>query len=308
MTLQQMEYIVAVDKYRHFARAAESCGITQSTLSSLIQKLESELDVTIFDRGSHPIKPTELGVEIINQAKVLLFNASQIEELVSSRKGESIGKVRLGVASTIAPYILPKMFKHLSESHPDIELYVEEARVAAIVQKLERAELDVALLATPLDNSELLEIPIYTEGFVAYVSPRENMFQEKDLDTSLLPVENVWVLREGYCPNRGVFPFCQSSTGRHAIYEAGSIETLVKIVDENGGYTIIPQLHVPLLRGCQQKNIRHLHNPNPSREIAFVVRRDYVRERLLNILADAIKAIIPAHMINERLKRFPIKL
>lgn len=308
MTLQQMEYIVAVDKYRHFARAAESCGITQSTLSSLIQKLESELDVTIFDRGSHPIKPTELGVEIINQAKVLLFNASQIEELVSSRKGESIGKVRLGVASTIAPYILPKMFKHLSESHPDIELYVEEARVAAIVQKLERAELDVALLATPLDNSELLEIPIYTEGFVAYVSPRENMFQDKELDTSLLPVENVWVLREGYCPNRGVFPFCQSSTGRHAIYEAGSIETLVKIVDENGGYTIIPQLHVPLLRGCQQKNIRHLHNPNPSREIAFVVRRDYVRERLLNILADAIKAIIPAHMINERLKRFPIKL
>lgn len=308
MTLQQMEYIVAVDKYRHFARAAESCGITQSTLSSLIQKLESELDVTIFDRGSHPIKPTELGVEIINQAKVLLFNASQIEELVSSRKGESIGKVRLGVASTIAPYILPKMFKHLSESHPDIELYVEEARVAAIVQKLERAELDVALLATPLDNSELLEIPIYTEGFVAYVSPRENMFQAKELDTSLLPVENVWVLREGYCPNRGVFPFCQSSTGRHAIYEAGSIETLVKIVDENGGYTIIPQLHVPLLRGCQQKNIRHLHNPNPSREIAFVVRRDYVRERLLNILADAIKAIIPVHMINERLKRFPIKL
>lgn len=308
MTLQQMEYIVAVDKYRHFARAAESCGITQSTLSSLIQKLESELDVTIFDRGSHPIKPTELGVEIINQAKVLLFNASQIEELVSSRKGESIGKVRLGVASTIAPYILPKMFKHLSESHPDIELYVEEARVAAIVQKLERAELDVALLATPLDNSELLEIPIYTEGFVAYVSPRENMFQDKELDASLLPVENVWVLREGYCPNRGVFPFCQSSTGRHAIYEAGSIETLVKIVDENGGYTIIPQLHVPLLRGCQQKNIRHLHNPNPSREIAFVVRRDYVRERLLNILADAIKAIIPAHMINERLKRFPIKL
>lgn len=308
MTLQQMEYIVAVDKYRHFARAAESCGITQSTLSSLIQKLESELDVTIFDRGSHPIKPTELGVEIINQAKVLLFNASQIEEMVSSRKGESIGKVRLGVASTIAPYILPKMFKHLSENHPDIELYVEEARVAAIVQKLERAELDVALLATPLDNSELLEIPIYTEGFVAYVSPRENMFQDKELDASLLPVENVWVLREGYCPNRGVFPFCQSSTGRHAIYEAGSIETLVKIVDENGGYTIIPQLHVPLLRGCQQKNIRRLHNPNPSREIAFVVRRDYVRERLLNILADAIKAIIPAHMINERLKRFPIKL
>lgn len=308
MTLQQMEYIVALDKYRHFARAAESCGITQSTLSSLIQKLETELDVTIFDRNSHPIKPTQLGEEIINQAKVLLFNASQIEEIVSTHKGESIGKVHMGIASTIAPYILPKMFKHLSKEHPDIDLYVEEARIATIIQKLERAELDLALLATPLNNSELLEIPIYTERFVAYVSPNEHIYQHEVLDTSALPIENVWVLREAYCPNHGIFPFCQSNSGKRATYEAGSIETLVKIVDENGGYTIIPELHVPLLNNDQQRNIRHLHNPKPTREIAFVIRRDYARERLLNILVDAIKTVIPKEMIYERHKKFKIKL
>lgn len=308
MTLQQMEYIVAVDKYRHFAKAAESCGITQSTLSALIQKLEYELDVTIFDRSSHPVKPTELGQEIINQAKVLLFNASQIEELVSSRKGESVGKVRMGVAPTIAPYILPKMFKYLSENHPDIQLFVEEARVSAIVSKLERAELDLALLATPLDNKELLEIPVYNESFVAYVSPDEEVYGNKDIKTHELPTGNVWVLREGYCPNRGIFPFCHSQHDKPAIYEAGSIETLVRIVDENGGYTIIPELHVPLLRPCQQDHIHHLHNPEPSREVAFVVRKDYVRERLLNILADAIKTIIPSHMVLDSLKKFPIKL
>lgn len=308
MTLQQMEYIVALDKYRHFARAAESCGITQSTLSSLIQKLETELDVTIFDRNSHPIKPTQLGEEIINQAKILLFNASQIEEIVSTHKGESIGKVRLGIASTIAPYILPKMFKHLSKEHPDIDLYVEEARIATIIQKLERAELDLALLATPLNNNELLEIPIYTERFVAYVSPNEHIYQHEVLDTSALPIENVWVLREAYCPNHGIFPFCQSNSGKRATYEAGSIETLVKIVDENGGYTIIPELHVPLLNNDQQRNIRHLHNPKPTREIAFVIRRDYARERLLNILVDAIKTVIPKEMIYERHKKFKIKL
>ena len=308
MTLQQMEYIVAVGKYRHFARAAESCGITQSTLSSLIQKLEAELDVTIFDRSSHPIKPTKLGEEIINQAKVLLFNASQIEELVSAHKGKAIGKVRMGIASTIAPYILPKMFKHLSKEHPGIDLYVEEARIATIIQKLERAELDIAILATPLDNSELLEIPIYTERFVAYVSPSEEMYRHKVLETSALPAESVWVLREGYCPNRGIFPFCHANTEKRAIYEAGSIETLVRIVDENGGYTIIPELHVPLLHGKRQDNIRHLQNPQPTREIAFVIRRDYVRERLLNILADAIKAVIPQDMIHERLRKFSIKL
>lgn len=308
MTLQQMEYIVAVDKYRHFARAAESCGITQSTLSSLIQKLESELDVTIFDRSCHPIKPTELGKEIINQAKILLFNASQIDELIASHKGRSIGKIHLGIISTIAPYILPQMFKYLSEHHPDIELYVEEARVETIIQKLERAELDLALLATPLNNSELLEIPIYRERFVAYVSPHEEMYSQPELDNSTLSEKNIWVLREGYCPNKGIFPFCHSQSSKRAIYEAGSIETLVKIVDENGGYTIIPELHVPLLRNCQQNHIRHLHAPEPSREIAFVIRRDYVRERLLNILADAIQSIIPSHMINERIKKFPIKL
>ncbi len=308
MTLQQMEYIVALDKYRHFARAAESCGITQSTLSSLIQKLETELDVTIFDRNSHPIKPTQLGEEIINQAKILLFNASQIEEIVSTHKGESIGKVRMGIASTIAPYILPKMFKHLSKEHPDIDLYVEEARIATIIQKLERAELDLALLATPLNNNELLEIPIYTERFVAYVSPNEHIYQHEVLDTSALPIENVWVLREAYCPNHGIFPFCQYNSGKRATYEAGSIETLVKIVDENGGYTIIPELHVPLLNNDQQRNIRHLHNPKPTREIAFVIRRDYARERLLNILVDAIKTVIPKEMIYERHKKFKIKL
>lgn len=308
MTLQQMEYIVAVDKYRHFARAAESCGITQSTLSSLIQKLEYELDVTIFDRSCHPVQPTELGVEIINQAKILLFNASQIEELVASRKGESIGKVRMGIAPTIAPYILPKMFKYLSDNHPDIQLYVEEAHVSAIVQKLERAELDLALLATPLDNKELLEVPVYNERFVAYISPEEEIYGTDGINTYDLPVHNVWVLREGYCPNRGVFPFCHIQQEKPAIYEAGSIETLVKIVDENGGYTIIPELHVPLLRKCQQSHIHNLNNPEPSREIAFVVRRDYVRERLLNILADAIKSIIPLHMIVDSIKKFPIKL
>lgn len=308
MTLQQMEYIVAVDKYRHFARAAESCGVTQSTLSSMIQKLEAELDITIFDRSSHPINPTELGEEIINQAKILLFNASQIEELVASHKGETIGKLHLGIASTIAPYILPQMFKYLSERHPDIELYVEEARVDTIVQKLKRAELDLALLATPLNNHDLLEIPIYTERFVVYVSPREEIYTSSELKTSALPEKNVWVLREGYCPNKGIFPFCHSQSNKRAIYEAGSIETLVKIVDENGGYTIIPELHVPLLRNCQQNHIRHLQAPEPSREIAFVIRKDYVRERLLNILADAIQSIIPSHMINERIKKFPIKL
>ena len=308
MTLQQMEYIVAVDKYRHFAKAAESCGISQSTLSSLVQKLEIELDVTIFDRNSHPVKPTAIGEEIISRAKLLLFNAAQVKELVATRKGESVGKVSLGITSTVAPYLLPKMLKYLSINHPDIELHVEEARVSTLVLQLERGELDIALLATPLNNDELLEIPVYQERLMAYVSPDEPIYNDPDLQTGRLPVESVWVLREGYCPNRGVFPFCNYRAEHQAVYEAGSVETLIKIVDENGGYAIIPELHVPLLRKCQQANVRVLTNPEPSREIAFVVHRNFVRERLLNILADAIRTVIPPAMINKRLKKFSIIL
>ena len=308
MTLQQMEYIVAVDKYRHFAKAAESCGISQSTLSSLVQKLEIELDVTIFDRNSHPVKPTAIGEEIISRAKLLLFNAAQVKELVATRKGESVGKVSLGITSTVAPYLLPKMLKYLSVNHPDIELHVEEAGVSTLVLQLERGELDIALLATPLNNDELLEIPVYQERLMAYVSPNEPIYNNLDLQIDRLPVESVWVLREGYCPNRGVFPFCNYRTGRQAVYEAGSVETLIKIVDENGGYAIIPELHVPLLRKCQQANVRVLTNPEPNREIAFVIHRNFVRERLLNILADTIRTVIPPAMINKRLKKFSITL
>ncbi len=299
---------MAVDKYRHFAKAAESCGISQSTLSSLVQKLEIELDVTIFDRNSHPVKPTAVGEEIISRAKLLLFNAAQVKELVATRKGESVGKVSLGITSTVAPYLLPKMLKYLSINHPDIELHVEEARVSTLVSQLERGELDIALLATPLNNDDLLEIPVYQERLMAYVSPDEPIYNDPDLQTGRLPVESVWVLREGYCPNRGVFPFCNYRAEHQAVYEAGSVETLIKIVDENGGYAIIPELHVPLLRKCQQANVRVLTNPEPSREIAFVVHRNFVRERLLNILADAIRTVIPPAMINKRLKKFSIIL
>ena len=170
---------------------------------------------------------------------------------------------------------------------------------------------EVVITADGQDVDRLHGCLLYTsyhERLMAYVSPDEPIYEGIYLQTDTLPVESVWVLREGYCPNRGVFPFCNRRAGRQAIYEAGSVETLIKIVDENGGYAIIPELHVPLLSSSQQANVRALTNPEPTREIAFVVHRNFVRERLLNILADAIKTVIPRAMINNRLKKFPITL
>lgn len=308
MTLQQLEYVVAVDKYRHFVKAAESCGVTQSTLSSMIQKLELELDMQIFDRNVHPIAPTISGEQIISQAKVLLYNASQLKEMVLSEKGQERGEVKLGIIPTVAPYILPKLFKSIHEKYPHITLMASEARTANLIQRLERAELDMALLATPLNSSTLLEIPIYYEKFVAYISPSEPLFLQKQVETHHFPSDHLWVLEEGHCLRNQVMNICEQKSEYSAIYEAGSIDTLVKIVDENGGYTIIPELHVELLRRCQQRNIRKIVNPEPVREISLVVRQDFVRERLLNIIAECIRNIIPDQMIDPRLKKYAIKL
>jgi LysR family hydrogen peroxide-inducible transcriptional activator len=274
----------------------------------MIQKLELELGVTLFDRKAHPLRPTQVGEEVIRQAKVVLYNASQLQELVVSQKEQAVGVLKLGIASTIAPYILPKLFKYLSKQHPGIHLFVEEARVDDLTAKLERAELDVALMATPVVGEELLEIPLYKEKFLAYVSPDEPLYSDKVIETMTLTSENVWVLRESYCPRSGALPFCQCNTCRNAVYEAGSIETLLKVVDENGGYSIIPELHVPLLCEEQKKNVRPLQNPEPARIIAFIIRQDFVRERMLNILLDAVKSIVPHSMIHPRLHKFPIKL
>jgi len=308
MTLQQLEYIVALDKYRHFVKAAESCGVSQSTLSTLIKKLEDELDTIIFDRDSHPIRPTQAGEGIIAQAQVTLFNARQLVEMTLSEKSQSGGEVRIGIIPTVAPYVVPKLFKQLSAYFPDIHPHIFELQTSEIIDKLGKAELDMAIMATPLEKSNLLEVPLYYEKLVAYISPQEPLWHSDKIHSNEMPTEHLWMLKEGHCLRNQVLRICEKRSGYNALYEAGSIDTLVKIVDENGGYTVIPELHVDLLREAQQRNVRPLTDPEPVREISLVIRRDYVREKVLNNVADAVKHIIPDHMIDGRLKKFAIKL
>ncbi len=309
MTLQQLEYIVAVEKYRHFAKAAESCHVTQSTLSMMIQKLEQELEINIFDRKTQPIEPTPIGVTLLAQAKVILYNAKQFKELALSEKEQESGKVTFGIIPTVAPYVLPKLFNILQERNPNINLHVKEITTSEIINQLEKAEIDMALLATPLNNPNLLEIPIYYERFFAYVSPTEPLYNIiNEYEMRHLPTDHLWILKEGHCLRNQVMRLCESESGFSTTYEAGSIDTLVKIVDTNGGYTIIPELHLDFLSEKQKANVRPIVNPEPNREISLVVRNDYVKEKLLNVIARNISDTIPENMLDERLKKFSIKL
>ena len=308
MNLQQLEYIVALDKHQHFQRAAEACGVSQPTLSALVQKLEEELDLTLFDRKSHPISTTESGRAVVDQARVVLYHIAQLKEMTRSEKELDRGTIRIGVIPTVAPYILPRLFKQMQKMFPQIELRAFELRTAVIIEQLRKAELDMAILATPLEQPDFLEVPLYYEKFAAYVSPSEELYKKAEITASDMPTEHLWVLKEGHCMRNQVFNFCQTKSAYSTSYEAGSIDTLIKIVDENGGYTIIPELHRQLLHREQQENVREVGESAPVREISLILRQDYVRQKLVNSLVDAVKAIIPDSMIDARLKKFAVKL
>lgn len=308
MTLQQLEYIVALDKTRHFVRAAELCGVTQPTLSAMVQKIEDELDCRIFDRSKQPLVPTQAGQLIISQAQIILYHVNQLKENVQNRKMAVQGNLNIAIIPTVAPYLLPKFISQMHQNYPDIELKVSESHTDTIIQKLLTAELDMAILSTPLENHRILEVPLYYEKFELYVSPGDPLSNISEIAANELPLNSLWVLEEGHCFRNQVFNFCQDNVRQASVYESGSIDTLVKIVDENGGYTVIPELHIDLLNDKQKNNIRKVLKPEAYREISLVIRHDYVREGMMNAVANSIKKIIPPHMLNARLKKFSIKL
>lgn len=313
MNLTVLQYIIALDTHRNFVKAAEACGVTQPTLSTMIRNLELELDTVIFDRNAHPVCPTKIGEKIIAQARVALSNAAYITELAKNERGIESGNLTIGVIPTIAPYILPKLFHFFHTKHPGIHLKVSEMRTNVLIDKLRSADVETGILVIPEEHRGLLEIPLYYEKFVAYISPSEEISRLQVIHSNELPTEHLWVLQEGHCLRNQVFTFCQHKNGYASEYEAGSIETLLRIVDENGGCTIIPELHLDLLSEEQLKNVRPLvtggiHSGEPVREVSLVIREDYVKERMLNILADGIKRIIPEEMLDGRLKKFAIKI
>ncbi len=307
MTLQQLEYVLALEKTRHFVRAAEMCGVTQPTLSAMVQKLEDELDCRIFDRSSHPIVPTQAGEIVIKKAQNVIHSVNLLKESILDIKGSLTGALTVAMIPTVAPYLLPGFIAAFQHDYPEVSLRVTEMRTETIIQKLQTAEIDMAILATPLNDPNLLEVPLYYEKFEAYISPNAEMYKKEEITSMDMSDEGLWVLEEGHCLRNQVFNFCQNR--KHAsTYEAGSIDTLVKIVDINGGYTVIPELHIDLLNEQQKLNVRKIVQPEATREISLVIRHDYVREGLMNAVANSVKKIIPQHMLDTRLKKFAIKL
>ncbi len=307
MTIQQLEYIVALNKFKHFVKAAEYCGVSQPTLSMMIRKLESELEISIFDRSQHPIQPTKVGQRVIEQAERTLLEMKKVQEIVNDDIDALSGNLSIGVIPTLASYIVPNLIKTFKTDYPEIHLAISEMTTENLIDTLNKGELDMFIAATPLEQENFYEIPLYYEKFLAYFSNSQSHIY-KNLSASNMPNENLWILEEGHCFRDQVFNFCTESLSYNQIFESGSIDTLIRIVDTNDGYSVIPELHLPYLSEEQRKNVQDINDPPAIREISIVIRQDFIREKMLNAVANSIKTIIPEHMLDERLKKFSIKL
>lgn len=308
MTLQQLEYIIAVNKHRHFVAASKECNVTQPTLSQMIQKLEQELGVTIFDRTKQPVKPTPMGAKLIEQAEKTICEMRKINELVKTETENLSGPLKIGVIPTLAPYLVPGLIHQFKKNYREIQLTISEMPTESLIRALHKETIDLFIAATPLEVTDFYEIPLYYEKFVAYFAPSNQAKNIKTLSASNMPAENIWILSEGHCLRDQIFNFCKTNIEYNQTFEAGSIDTLIKVVDKNGGYSVIPELHQDFMTNEQQKNIREINNPPAVREISIVIQKNFIKERMINAVANSVKAIIPEHMLDERLKKFSIRL
>lgn len=300
MNFQQLEYIVAVDTHRHFVKASEACFVTQATLSMMIKKLEEELNVILFDRSKQPVVPTEIGVKVIAQARRMLNEANKLREIVALEKGEVAGELRVGVIPTVAPYLLPLFLKEFTNSYPKINLFISELNTDAIIDKLKSGQIDVGILATPLNEKAINETPLYYEKYFLYANSGEVGFEKQYFLPENIDINRLWLLEEGHCMRTQVLRLCelkkQAQTMDKLHYEAGSIDTLMNLVDNHYGITVIPALAASRLDGVRREQLRYFEPPEPVREISLVTHYEYVKERFVKALKECILRVIPPEM------------
>lgn len=298
MTLIQLEYMIALDTYRHFAMAAEKCFVTQPTLSMQIQKLEEELDVKVFDRTKQPVIPTEIGASIIAQARVVLREADIIRQLIAEQKNTMTGEIRIGIIPTLAPYLLPPLFKNFREKYPQVTLVVKEIITEVVVQELKNNRLDCGIVVTPLKDSSIKEDVLFYEELFVYVSKNNALHNKKYVLPSDIDPNQLWLLEEGHCFRSQILNLCelQKYSGLHFKYETGNMETLKRMVDKSDGITILPELAVMEFTKPQWKLVKRLKEPSPAREVSMVTHRDHLKTKLLQTLKEEILNIVPKPM------------
>lgn len=300
MTLQQLEYILAVDRYRHFGRAAEACNVTQPTLSAMIGKLEEELNAKLFDRNRQPICPTPVGEQVLRQAKEVLSQADSIRDIVEEEKHSLSGTFRLGILPTIAPYLLPRFFPQLMKKYPQLDIRVREMKTYEIKEALLQGDIDAGILAAIEGLEEYSQTHLFYEKYEGYVSREDALFKKEVIRTSdIASSRELWLLDEGHCFRDQMVRFCQmkSSQTSQLAYNLGSMETFMRMVESGMGITFIPELAVMQLSDCQKELVRPFAIPVPTRQLVLITNRNFIRQTLLDAIVKEIQVSVPKDML-----------
>jgi LysR family hydrogen peroxide-inducible transcriptional activator len=305
-TLTQLEYILAVEKHRHFGKAAKACNISQPTLSQQIQKLEDELSIILFDRIQKPIVPTDEGKRFIEQAKVVMREQAKL--LDTAKKGSQgvTGEFRLAVIPTVATYLIPLFLRDFSEHYPGVELFIEELKTETIIEELRSDRIDGAILATPLHEQGFKEHPLYYEPFSLYAAKGHPLLEKQKVSAKDMDGSQMWMLKDGNCFKTQVSNYCsigpsQDNVFKNIHFQSGSIDTLCHVIEKNQGYTLIPELMTTLMSPIRVRtHVRPFMNPAPTREISFVYRRDHWKLDIIGALEKSVVKSLPENVNRKR--------
>ena len=297
MTITQLHYVLAVAEYKNFTLAAEKCFVTQPTLSMQIQKLEEELDVQIFDRGKKPIQLTDVGQQIVTQARSIVNESNRIKDIVDQQKGYIGGDFKVGIIPTVMPTLLPMFITNFTNKYPKVNLIIEERTTEEIIKMLKSGQLDAAIAATPLSEESIKEVVLYYEPFVAYIPENNPAFSKKEFSVKDLEdnLNNILLLQDGHCFRNNVLNICKAASlpqlNRFHL-ESGSFETMVKLADEGLGMTLLPYLHTLDMSEKAKTKLRHFTEPRPSREVSLIYSKKELKLHLIEALRTTITGVV----------------
>lgn len=310
MTLVQLTYITAVDKYRNFVQAAQSCKVTQPTLSMQIQKLEEEINIQIFDRSEHPIKVTKAGALLIEQAQLIMNEQKRFDDLVAELKDEVTGDLRIGVIPTLGPYLVPRFIKQFAENNASLKIYVEELQTQNLLRKLTNGDLDLGLLVSPIESSGLVIQPLFYEPFLVYVSENSYLMRQSKVDQKDLNSNELWLLSEGHCFREQSLLLCKNrkkstDQNKNLLFESGSLETLKKMVDQESGFTLLPYLAAQDIKNSKRLK-EFAGSATPSREVSLVYSRTFKKDKIKKSLVEGILQGIPKELVRSNSKNIQV--
>lgn len=308
MNIQQLNYVISIDEQRHFKKAADACFVTPATLSIMLKKLEEELDVVIFDRSKHPVMPTEMGKIVIRNARNILSAVSKLQYEVKylASDTEVQGELRIGVIPTLAPYLLHHFLPGMTSRFPQVGIQLKELRTQQITEYLRKDLIDVGIIALQDETSEFKVRTLFKEKLLVFAPESENKLKTNYILSDDIDVTKLWLLEEEHCLRAQVMNLCslkkRKSENERLKFEAGSIETLINLVEMTNGITVIPELAVLDFTMERKAGLKHFADPEPSREIGMITYRHFVKEKLLDILEnEIISAIKPILKENSKL-------